>query len=463
MAKVAPAKKVGGAGKKGAPTSAKKSTTVNTKAAKPAAAKPRSAAVPASRSETKQAPSSGKGGKVVAPAKPPSASAAQFLSTIGRGKEAENNEVTLLRTLEIVPDEHQPRDTFRTADFGKVPQETIVELADNIAQNKLINPITVRVTSDGRYQIVAGERRWRAFRLLIERKEGKVQGLRPRGFDPHEIPAIVRNEVDLGELRLIQLAENLQREDLSDLQVAKFLGFVFKEQPDLQKKDIARMLNKSPQYVSRVMGMLDPRYRDLVESGIVVYASLLAQLKTLPAERQRQIVETARSENRSITVGDIRSGSDAESTGVEPKGNANKASGSAPVRDPLSNLETDDSEGAGDDGEEAVFEGARAGAAAAQGIKRTPIHDDGGDIPSVLMKSTPLVASDTFTVKLTLGQLDRLQRTGVTLKNDAPVELLLDYDVIKDAIERAGGEIPEGSARDVVVMRFYAALKALPA
>ncbi len=102
----------------------------------------------------------------------------------------------LLPIDQVQPDPHQPRQT--------IDDETIRELADSIARDGIMQPLVVRDTGafDGPrilYAIIAGERRWRAARLV---------GLT-------EVPVVVRAPADDAETRVLQLIENLQREDLN--------------------------------------------------------------------------------------------------------------------------------------------------------------------------------------------------------------------------------------------------------
>lgn len=107
----------------------------------------------------------------------------------------EQEKVISLRLTEIVPNREQPRKQF--------DEEGISELAASITQHGLLQPLTVRPLADGTYQLVAGERRWRASRLA--------------GLD--EVPVIVREMSDR-EAAEIALIENLQREDLNPMEEA---------------------------------------------------------------------------------------------------------------------------------------------------------------------------------------------------------------------------------------------------
>ena len=96
---------------------------------------------------------------------------------------------------EIVPNPTQPRTSF--------DEEALGELADSIRQLGVIQPITVKRGSDGKYVIISGERRWRAARRA---------GLRT-------LPAYVR-EADDENLHAMALVENIQRQDLNAIEIA---------------------------------------------------------------------------------------------------------------------------------------------------------------------------------------------------------------------------------------------------
>lgn len=103
-----------------------------------------------------------------------------------------------LKLMDIEPNREQPRKNFDEA--------ALTELADSIARHGVIQPLLVRPIADGGYQLVAGERRWRAARLA---------GLA-------EVPVVIR-ELSDDQLMVFSLIENLQREDLNPIEEA--LGF----------------------------------------------------------------------------------------------------------------------------------------------------------------------------------------------------------------------------------------------
>lgn len=123
---------------------------------------------------------------------------------LGKGLEAlfEDNRddsqsgVTTVRISEIEPNLSQPRKQF--------DEEALSELADSIAAHGVLQPLLIRPTPGGTYQIVAGERRWRAARLA---------GL-------SEVPALIREITD-EETDQLALIENLQREDLNAVETAQ--------------------------------------------------------------------------------------------------------------------------------------------------------------------------------------------------------------------------------------------------
>ena len=124
-------------------------------------------------------------------------------SGLGKGLDAifsdndiDSKSVSTLRISEIEPNRSQPRSDF--------DEEALAELADSISQHGVLQPLLVRPLTEGGYQIVAGERRWRASRMA---------GIK-------EVPVVIK---DLSDIEVMELAliENLQREDLSPIEEAK--------------------------------------------------------------------------------------------------------------------------------------------------------------------------------------------------------------------------------------------------
>ena len=137
----------------------------------------------------------------------------------------------------------QPRKRF--------DDESLQELADSISQHGIIQPLTVRKLSSGYYQIIAGERRWRAARLA---------GLQ-------EVPVIVI-EADDRKAAELAMSENLQREDLNPMEeAAGFQSLI--ESYHMTQEEAAQRVGKSRSAVTNALRLLGltPSVRKLVEEG----------------------------------------------------------------------------------------------------------------------------------------------------------------------------------------------------
>lgn len=166
------------------------------------------------------------------------------LSTIFSENDTEdNNQVVSLKISQIEPNRAQPRRSF--------DEDALAELAQSIGEHGVLQPILVRPQIYGGYQIVAGERRYRASRIA---------GLT-------EIPAIVR-ELSDSETMQIALIENLQREDLSVLEEAQGYQTLMKEY-GFSQEDVARTVGKSRSAVANILRLLSlpDEVKPLVEQG----------------------------------------------------------------------------------------------------------------------------------------------------------------------------------------------------
>lgn len=149
------------------------------------------------------------------------------------GSEGQPGSATGLRTLplaEIRPHPGQPRRYF--------DEEALDDLARSIAQRGVIQPVIVRPRKGGGYELVAGERRWRA-----------AQRARL-----HEIPAIVRELSDPDTLALA-LIENIQREDLNPVEEAEAYQRLVGDQ-GYTPVEVARMVDKSRSHIANLMRLL---------------------------------------------------------------------------------------------------------------------------------------------------------------------------------------------------------------
>lgn len=140
------------------------------------------------------------------------------------------NEVKFIAIEKIIPNIHQPRKQFDEANLQ--------ELAVSIKNQGIVQPLIVRKRDDNNYEIVAGERRYRA---------GKRAGL-------EELPAIVREYTDL-EAMTIALIENLQREDLNSIDEAEALNQL-KTVHKLSQEELAEKIGKSRSNVANTLRLL---------------------------------------------------------------------------------------------------------------------------------------------------------------------------------------------------------------
>ncbi|MDD6098701.1 MAG: ParB/RepB/Spo0J family partition protein [Oscillospiraceae bacterium] len=148
-----------------------------------------------------------------------------------------------LRTAEIEPNRDQPRKYFS--------DEAIASLADSIREHGMLQPVLVRPLNSGGYQIVAGERRWRAARML--------------GMD--EIPVNIRELSDT-EAMQISLIENLQRENLNPVEEA--LGYKeLIENYGMTQDKVAKTVGRSRSAVANAVRLLSlpERVLKMVENG----------------------------------------------------------------------------------------------------------------------------------------------------------------------------------------------------
>mgnify|MGYP004608424725 FL=1 len=143
----------------------------------------------------------------------------------------------------VEPRSEQPREYF--------DQEALEALADSIRQYGLIQPITVRKLDSGYYQIIAGERRWRASRLA--------------GLTEVPVRVIEADDRRTAELALV---ENLQREDLNPIEEAKGYKLLIDEY-GLTQEEAARSVGRSRPAVTNAMRllMLAPQVMEMVEKG----------------------------------------------------------------------------------------------------------------------------------------------------------------------------------------------------
>ena len=170
----------------------------------------------------------------------------------------ESSGYRLLPIYKVEPNPDQPRQDF--------DEEELQALADSIAIHGVIQPLTVRETAGGYYQIIAGERRWRAARL---------SGL-------GEIPAVIIEADDKKAMELA-LIENLQRQDLNPVEEA--LGYQsLIEEYGLTQEDASKRVGKSRPAVANALRLLalSPEVLEMLRNGSLTagHARAVLQLKT---------------------------------------------------------------------------------------------------------------------------------------------------------------------------------------
>lgn len=171
-----------------------------------------------------------------------------------------------LNVGDIEPNRNQPRHDF--------DEESLRELADSIAQHGVLQPLLVRPLPDGGYQLVAGERRWRASRMA---------GIM-------EVPVVIREMSD-SEMMQISMIENLQRENLNPVEEA--LGYkTLSEEYGLTQDEISKSVGKSRPVITNAMRLLKlpQEVLDMVKNGEISSGHARA---LLAFEDEAQLIETA--------------------------------------------------------------------------------------------------------------------------------------------------------------------------
>ncbi len=223
-------------------------------------------------------------------------------SGLGKGLGAlmlENNTDSMVSTdtlaiNDIIPNKEQPRKTFDEA--------ALQELSDSIAQHGVLQPLLVRPLTTGGYQLVAGERRWRASRLA---------GLK-------EVPVIIKELSDT-EAMEIAIIENLQREDLNPIEEAEGLQALI-DKCGYTQEEVATSVGKSRPAITNALRLLrlPEDVRQMTKDGDISAGHARALLafdnEAMMCECAKQIVE------KKLTVRDV------EKMAKRPKAAKTKAS-----------------------------------------------------------------------------------------------------------------------------------------
>jgi ParB family chromosome partitioning protein len=170
---------------------------------------------------------------------------------------------------------YQPRRDFNA--------DSLQELADSIASQGLIQPIVVRALDQGNYEIIAGERRWRAAQLA--------------GID--EVPAVVREISDQATIAMA-LIENIQREDLNPVEESQAL-IRLQDEFNLTQQQVADAVGKSRSAVTNLMRLasLQPLVQQQLERGDIELGHAKCLL-ALEGDMQIQAARTVASEGLTV-------------------------------------------------------------------------------------------------------------------------------------------------------------------
>lgn len=176
----------------------------------------------------------------------------------------DKDSILKLKVIEVEPNREQPRKHF--------DEEALEELAESIKRYGVIQPIVV-TKKEGYYEIIAGERRWRAC---------KKAGLT-------EIPAIIRDD-DERKNKEISLIENIQREDLNA--VEKAMGIkILMEEYDLTQQKVSEIIGKSRSAIANTVRILnlDERVLDLAKEGKLTEGHCRALLAIEDKDKQYEM------------------------------------------------------------------------------------------------------------------------------------------------------------------------------
>ena len=182
-------------------------------------------------------------------------------SLLGERPKADSQGVSKIAIEDLSPGQYQPR--------KKMYKSTLEELAQSIKEQGILQPLVVRRQASGRYEIVVGERRWRAAQLA---------GL-------ESVPVLVR-DLNNDETAKIALIENLQREDLNALDQARGLQRLQREF-NLSQDALGKAVGKSRSAVTNLLRLLNlvPEVQVLLEEGRIEMGHARALLSVDPTKQ----------------------------------------------------------------------------------------------------------------------------------------------------------------------------------
>ena len=196
-------------------------------------------------------------------------------SLLGNRPKSDSLAVSQISIEELTPGQYQPR--------SKLHKTTLEELSQSIKNQGVLQPLIVRRLASGRFEIVAGERRWRA---------AQIAGV-------NTVPAIIR-DLNNDEAAKIALIENLQREDLNSLDQAKGLLRLQKEF-NLSQEELGASVGKSRSTITNLLRLLNlsAQVQELLQDGKIEMGHARALL-TLNESDQINCAKRVVSESLSV-------------------------------------------------------------------------------------------------------------------------------------------------------------------
>ena len=234
-------------------------------------------------------------------------------SLLGDRPKAEGLSVAQIALDDLTPGQYQPR--------SKMYKSTLEELSQSIKEQGVLQPLVVRRLASGRFEIVVGERRWRA---------SQMAGL-------STVPAIVK-DLNNDETAKIALIENLQREDLNALDQARGL-FRLQREFNLSQEDLASSVGKSRSTVTNLLRLLNlsPEVQALLEEGKIEMGHARSLL-TLEEADQIAIAQQVITESLSVRQCEALASSLSSKTKPQTKSEKNKDPNTAALERELSEI-----------------------------------------------------------------------------------------------------------------------------
>jgi ParB family chromosome partitioning protein len=201
----------------------------------------------------------------------------------------------------IVPNPQQPRRRF--------DEEALVALADSLRERGILQPVLLRPVTGGTYELIAGERRWRAAQLA--------------GFET--VPAIVRTDDDAASLELA-LVENMAREDLNPVEEARACS-VLVEELGLTREEVGRRVGRSRVAVSNLLRLLDlpDEALDLLITGVLSEGHGRALLLAPDHGERKRLARAAAEEGWTVRQTESHARDSAEGGGAARAGGKKQA------------------------------------------------------------------------------------------------------------------------------------------